>query len=46
MAIGMGYWEIGSNVDLYPTDMTNILIRRVKRPSGVVGAVWIVQVNS
>lgn len=25
-------------MDLYPTDMTNILIRRVKRQSGVVGS--------
>lgn len=25
-------------MDLYPTDMTNKLIRRVKRPSGVVGS--------
>lgn len=38
MAIGQGYWEIGSNVDLYPTDMTDILIRRVKRQSGIVGS--------
>lgn len=38
MAIGIGYWEIRSNVDLYPTDMTNILIRRVKRQNGIVGS--------
>lgn len=38
MAIGRGYWERGSNVDLHPTDMTDILIRRVKRQSGIVGS--------
>lgn len=38
MAVGRGYWEIGSNVDLHPTAMTDILIRRVKRQSGIVGS--------
>lgn len=42
MAVGLGYWGKRSNVDLYPTDMTDILIRRVKRQSGIVEAVWIV----
>lgn len=41
MVIGIGYWEIGSNVDLYPTDMTNILIRGVKKTE-LWKAVWIV----
>ena len=38
MAIGIGYWEIGSHVDLNPTDMTNRLIRRVQTQTGVVGS--------
>lgn len=38
MAIGIGYWEIGSHVDLYPTDMSNRLIRRVQTQTGVVGS--------
>lgn len=37
MVIGIGYWKIRSNVGLYPTDMANILIRSVKRQSGIVG---------
>lgn len=36
MAIGLGYWEIGSDMDSYPTDMTNTVIRRVQTQSGVV----------
>lgn len=35
MAIGLGYGEIRRNVDLYPADVTNILIKRVKRQSGI-----------
>lgn len=38
MARGLGYGEIRRNVDLYPADVTNIFIRRVKRQSGIAGS--------